>query len=217
MLLDRRVNRIKFEKEVRRVQLQTALLASRGLFVVGVDYPNIDVLVTAELPLRVSFPFNVPGVPPVAGQIQMGTADFGGASARTFIARIGLEDFDLLAPSVQFLDHRTRTLLPDDQLVLGHLIGENGEAQLVVLRGHQVHKRAFLCVRGIREYHDHPQHTGDDWMLYRGHIGAVDVIDLVWRACVVGVFPHAMLMPNQFLFQWQKLKEKQPELTVAEL
>lgn len=26
----------------------------------------------------------------------------------------------------------------------------------------------FLCIRGVREYHRHPAHTGDSWFLYRG-------------------------------------------------
>lgn len=26
----------------------------------------------------------------------------------------------------------------------------------------------FLCVRGVREYHRHPAHTGDGWLLHRG-------------------------------------------------
>lgn len=26
----------------------------------------------------------------------------------------------------------------------------------------------FLCMRGVREYHRHPAHTGDAWFLYRG-------------------------------------------------
>lgn len=26
----------------------------------------------------------------------------------------------------------------------------------------------FLCMRGVREYHRHPGHTGDAWLLYRG-------------------------------------------------
>ena len=26
----------------------------------------------------------------------------------------------------------------------------------------------FLCIRGVREYHRHPAHTGDAWLLHRG-------------------------------------------------
>jgi hypothetical protein len=26
----------------------------------------------------------------------------------------------------------------------------------------------FLCIRGVREYHRHPAHTGDSWLMYRG-------------------------------------------------
>jgi hypothetical protein len=28
--------------------------------------------------------------------------------------------------------------------------------------------RAFLCMQGVREYHEHPAHSGDSWLQYRG-------------------------------------------------
>ncbi len=29
----------------------------------------------------------------------------------------------------------------------------------------------FLCVAGVREYHEHPAHSGDQWELYRSSGG----------------------------------------------
>jgi hypothetical protein len=28
--------------------------------------------------------------------------------------------------------------------------------------------RPFVCLQGVREYHDNPGHTGDSWWLHRG-------------------------------------------------
>ena len=36
----------------------------------------------------------------------------------------------------------------------------------------------FLCIAGVREYHDHPAHSGDDWELHRP-TGAGRLIRLV--------------------------------------
>jgi hypothetical protein len=29
----------------------------------------------------------------------------------------------------------------------------------------------FICIPGVREYHNHPSHTGDSWLLYRKKAG----------------------------------------------
>jgi hypothetical protein len=55
-------------------------------------------------------------------------------------------------------------------------------AQPIVVDNHPVTKRPFLCVKGIREYHEHPQHDGDSWCLYRGLINVYAVLDRVLRA-----------------------------------
>ena len=26
----------------------------------------------------------------------------------------------------------------------------------------------FLCIPGVREYHEHPAHSGDSWLLHKG-------------------------------------------------
>jgi len=36
-----------------------------------------------------------------------------------------------------------------------------------VVAGHPKTGRPFLCVRGTRQYHTHPQHSGDSWLLSR--------------------------------------------------
>lgn len=41
----------------------------------------------------------------------------------------------------------------------------------------------FLCHPGVREYHDHPAHSGDAWELRRadGEGRLVRLLDLIWR------------------------------------
>jgi hypothetical protein len=48
-------------------------------------------------------------------------------------------------------------------------------------------------MRGIREYHEHPQHTGDDWMLYRGKMGVFGLLFNILDACIDRVKPSLIL------------------------
>jgi hypothetical protein len=50
-------------------------------------------------------------------------------------------------------------------------------------------------MRGIREYHEHPQHTGDDWMQYRKHVGLFSTLDTIWKTCVLNANPNIILQP----------------------
>lgn len=47
-----------------------------------------------------------------------------------------------------------------------------------LLVAHQEDDIPFLCLAGVREYHDHPAHSGDDWELHRPS-GAGRLIRLV--------------------------------------
>lgn len=120
-------------------------------------------------------------------------------AARAFGIRVDLTDFDQRPPGVSFRDPFTWEPLPFALLPLGQHLDEQGKAMQVVLDSHPVTKLPFLCMRGIREYHEHPQHTGDDWVLYRGHYGLFSVLSTVWRTCVEQVRPNLMFMPNSGL------------------
>ena len=57
----------------------------------------------------------------------------------------------------------------------------------------------FLCIPGVREYHDHPGHTGDPWELHRP-AGAGRLIRLLEVIAKYGVEPvtgfHVNLVPK---------------------
>lgn len=37
-----------------------------------------------------------------------------------------------------------------------------------LLQAHGAEDVPFLCIPGVREYHKHPAHTGDSWLVHRG-------------------------------------------------
>jgi hypothetical protein len=126
----------------------------------------------------------------------MGTAEFPALSARAFGVRVMMDDYDQRAPSVTFRDPWTWELLPSNALPIGYTIDEGGKSQPVRLDGHPTTQQPFLCLRGTREYHEHPQHSGDSWMLYRGNKGLFDLLTLVWLTCVQQVRAHILLQPQ---------------------
>jgi Predicted metal binding domain len=54
----------------------------------------------------------------------------------------------------------------------------------------------FLCIRGVREYHRNPAHTGDSWLLHRGRgEGTLDSI-------LSAIHQHGCLPVKDYLYQF---------------
>lgn len=97
----------------------------------------------------------------------------------TAAIRLRYDNYDLWPPSLTFIDPTSgaaglpAVTAPDrvQGQVRNVLLGLPGTGQ------------PFLCLPGLREYHHHPQHTGDDWLLHRaaGEGSLAVVCDRVWR------------------------------------
>jgi hypothetical protein len=106
-------------------------------------------------------------------------------SVVTVATRFNYDNYDLWPPSLTFVDPRTGEAATP---VVGaiEVLGTEARNALLV---HPMTGQPFLCVPGVREYHSHPQHTGDDWLLHRGHgAGRLAVVcDTIWRRMVRNV------------------------------
>ena len=104
----------------------------------------------------------------------------------TACVRLDYSNYDLWPPSLTFLDPRTRQ--PANPAVRAPATGPAGVRDALV-DGHPDTGRPFLCLPGIREYHNHPQHTGDDWLLHRTTgAGRLAVIcERIWQRMVLNV------------------------------
>jgi hypothetical protein len=130
----------------------------------------------AELSVDIAFTAKVPFV----GQV----ADVVAATVR-----IDFANYDLWPPSVTFIDLAEGSpWMPPMRAIVET---PDGPRDLLV-DGHPQTGLPFLCVPGTREYHSHPQHSGDDWLLHRctgaGRLGPL--CDLLWRTMannIVGV------------------------------
>jgi hypothetical protein len=71
-----------------------------------------------------------------------------------------------------------RAMPPQTVPVAGAPAGLQMRAVQPLMQAHAPDEVPFLCIAGVREYHNHPGHTGDDWMLHRAS-GAGRVVRLL--------------------------------------
>jgi len=79
-----------------------------------------------------------------------------GRDGRPGLFRLACASFDAQPPSVTMVDPETRKELPLPAWTPGV--------------PHSVHPtlgRPFVCMQGVLEYHEHPQHLADSWDRYR--------------------------------------------------
>jgi hypothetical protein len=211
MRVDPQVNRLKFDRELGRLIDQRAILEPRGIFVLSsTSFPYVDVLVVPRHTLQVALPAPPgmqlpPGVvlPPPPPNLPAGLTavmlvafEVPSLAVRAFKARFDLTDYDERAPSLEFLDPWTDRLLPYATMFRAVEFEEQRKAHVVLLDDHPITHKPFLCLRGIREYHEHPQHSGDDWMLYRQTLSLFSIVISLWRVSVDINHPQLVVQAN---------------------
>ena len=104
----------------------------------------------------------------------------------TACVHVDYTNYDLWPPSVTFVDPCTRQ--PTSPAVRAPQTEAAGVRDALV-DGHPETGRPFLCLPGVREYHQHPQHTGDDWLLHRAAgAGRLAVLcERIWQRMVRNV------------------------------
>jgi hypothetical protein len=179
-LVDPEISLRKLERELAAWESHAATFRRRGYGIVARDDLRVDVAFHARVPIGGPVP-----LPVVVA-----------------CARIDFTNYDFWAPSVTFIDvmtgepvllelqafdRRSRVRTPDGlppNLIIDH--PKRGQ---------------FLCYPGVREYHEHDEHDGDDWLLHRNEpFGTLDAIcELLWRTIaetVVGFVPVVLQTPN---------------------
>lgn len=160
VLVDPAISRKKLSRDVEN-WLANAAHRERGWILLRYD---LDTL-TVELAFlgKVSISTGVTPLPIVASAI-----------------RLCYDNYDLWPPSLTFIDPFSgNATLPH---VRAYMALPEGPRD-VLIDAHPLTGRPFLCFAGIREYHSHPQHTGDSWLLHRaaGEGSLNTICDRVWR------------------------------------
>jgi hypothetical protein len=153
-LVDRAISRRKLEREFDAWHNDEEQYRSKGWLLVRHDDLIVEVAFAKKLQLgNMMLPLVIPTV------------------------RFDYANYDLWPPSLTFIDFFSGEPSPAP-LPNAWLSTPNG-AQNILLN--HPNGKPFLCVRGTRDFHDHPQHTGEPWALYRPQgAGALAVLcDLI--------------------------------------
>jgi Predicted metal binding domain len=200
--VDPEVNRAKYDREISLLVEQQTTLESRLIFMLSsTAYPHIDLLFVPRHPLQ------IPGLTTQVGSIILAQptvtfTDLPMFAGRAFKARFDLTDYDLRAPSLEFRDAWTDAELQYPTMFRARQFEGPGRAPDVLLADHPTTHKPFLCLRGIREYHEHPQHSGDEWLLYRETLHLFSIVMSLWRVSVDLVHPQLNFQMNRMQVQW---------------
>ena len=157
-VVDPAVSETKFYQEVDAFRKLEADHQRRGWWLLEASYPTVFVV------------FATPQLKPPA--VVCGVL-------------IDFTNYDIDPPSVRLTDPFTRrpylakelpTVLLRKQQAnpLGEIAaGQPGAAvrfmsTAPLMQWHDLSEVPFLCIPGVREYHEHPAHTGDSWLAHRG-------------------------------------------------
>lgn len=174
------VTQRKIERELKLWHENDDVYRRRGWILLGQRKQEVDVGFLGKLPIG---PLAVP--------------------VMAACVRIDFTNFDLWPPSVEFIDPMTGEYAPP---VVQALIETDEGPRDLIVHNHPDTNRPFFCVPGIRQYHDHPQHSGDSWLLHRdaGEGSLATICDRVWRAMarnLMGIHLEMQTMPGQLQLQ----------------
>lgn len=158
MFVDPAVSRSKFETEVAEWRRHSTEHAKRGILLLAADYPTAF----AAFALQIMRPPQL-----------------------LFGVELDFTNYDLWPPSVKFADPITRQAWPAGmsspaKVIIGQIMtdifirfrrdpaNENSFITECPVLCQGPSGPAFLCMKGVREYHNHPAHSGDSWLQYRG-------------------------------------------------
>jgi hypothetical protein len=124
-----------------------------------------------------------------------------------FAIKLDFTNYDLEAPSVEFIDFlteknitrpelsvqflRQQIIQPPDQ----QLAGVINTPPLDLIQFHSPGLVPFICMPGIREYHEHPAHSNDPWLSHRGK-GEGTLGFIIDQLHKYGTEPLNGIMPN---------------------
>lgn len=180
-LVDPDISRAKLERELEAWGEQEAEYRRRGYVIVGRDDLQVDVAFFARLPVG---SVALPGM--------------------AVCARLDFSNYDVWPPSVTFIDFFSGTRLPELHVTARDFRqAARGPDRLPPNLIVGTRQGPMLCHVGIREYHEHDEHDGDDWLLYRHEpFGTLDAIcELIWRTMalnVIGLRTEVQLPPPPF-------------------
>jgi len=212
IVVDPRVSRAKFEREIALYRQLERDYVRRGWWMLRAEYPEVFIVFGTDK-IR----------PPVV----------------VFGALIDFTNYDLWPPSVKLvhpftgepyklkelpshLPRRVAAAPPQVQPDMHPITGTGptqpsnispqpqGITMQAMMQAFSEDEIPFLCLAGVREYHNNPGHTGDSWFLHRG-TGAGTLNFLLEQLYKYGVKPMKVIHQLQVLTHFAPAAEEVPE------
>ena len=157
--MDPSVSRTKFDREIAEYRAFEADYRTRGWFLVKAEWPVVIVVLASDKTRP----------PAIVAAVQF---DY--------------TNYDAEPPSVCFIDPFSGRVLPFKELPTRLPRGVPGQELLSpvpgglmvqvmmpqdLMQANSPEDVPFLCVGGVKEYHDHPGHSGDPWEIHRSSGG----------------------------------------------
>ncbi|QIN84645.1 hypothetical protein GBA63_19805 [Rubrobacter tropicus] len=194
VLVDPAVSRAKFDREVAQYREREDEYVRRGWFLVKAEYPEVFVV------------FGAPQLSP---------------PALVFGALLDFTDYDLWPPSVKLVNPFTKEpyknkdlprrlprqpTVPADQALAGQVQFIQPQDLMVA---HDPEDVPFLCIPGVREYHEHPAHSGDSWLLHKdsGEGTLYFLLDQIHRYGVQPIAAYNVVMQPIIQYAQNELPE----------
>lgn len=162
MIVDPSVSRRKFAKEVE-VARAHAPFHRQGVWIMRAEFPIVFVVLVVNKPF--------PAVPGVLCGVNL---DF--------------SDYDVRPPSIRIVDPFDEKPLdfaacwkfPKTRSVVNPISGQTTQEVQTLLQAFDPAK-PFLCLAGVREYHESSAHSGDSWFLHRKPNMLVHLLTILHR------------------------------------
>lgn len=155
--VDPAVSQAKFDREIGEFRRLAADYRARGWFLAEAEFPRAVVVLSAP-------------------QLQ----------PAPIIAALEFDytDYDLSPPSVRMINpftgvpysmsqlpvslrRKAQPEVPSEVMAFLQQGGAQIAAEQTLLQAYGPDDIPFLCIAGVREYHEHPGHSGDSWELHR--------------------------------------------------
>ncbi len=170
---DVRVTRAKFDRQVNDFNKNASDYRKEGIICLKIEFP---VLEFAFLAKETQYNLNLNMLAPEGGVVLQQIGIHRQVPHYLFSIRLDYSSFDATPPSLRIINPFTSELssqvsiapfITPSQQDSNSLIDDRLKTinQNILLKDND--DQLFVCLRGLREYHEHPQHNGDSWFLYR--------------------------------------------------
>jgi hypothetical protein len=186
---DAAVSLAKFNEELAEYRALADTYLARGWFLIDATFPEVFVVMAATK-LR-------PAAIVTGVLLDYTNYDAEPPSLRLVnpFTRVPLTLGELSPPA------RLNRAVPGPPIAFPGMPGANLQMQALqpLMQAHAEDEIPFLCIAGVREYHDHPGHSGDRWELHRasGAGRLVRLLEVVHRYGVEPIQDYSVQLTPQ--------------------